>query len=172
MRLVLDRVPLLDVLLPLPPELALRVLPPLVERLPPLDLLLPLLDLVVPLLDLLLPLLDLLLPLPRELTVRVLPPLVERLLLPPLRDRLAVERLTSLLKRLSSPPFVLSWYRNASLLSSKALNHSSQEIGCRLSSPLQPGKSMRIMPGSLRPPVPLTHAGVPPRSSTHLRMNS
>jgi hypothetical protein len=95
------------------------------------------------------------------------PELLERL-----RERLAVERFTSLLKRLSSPPLVVSWYRKASLLSSNALNHSSQEIGCRLSSPLQPGKSMRIMPGSLPPPVPLTHAGVPPRSSTHFRMNS
>ena len=86
--------------------------------------------------------------------------------------RLAVVRLTSLLKRDSWPPLVVSWYSRASLLSSKALNHSSQEIGSRLSSPLQPGKLMRSMPGSFLPPVPLTRAGFPSRSSAQRRMKS
>lgn len=66
-------------------------------------------------------------------------------------------RLMSLLKWLSWPLAVSSWWRKASPFSSKALNHSSHEIGCSDSSPLYPGKSMRIVPGSLAPPVPLMH---------------
>jgi len=43
--------------------------------------------------------------------------------------------LTNLKKRLSFPPAVSSWYKKASLRSSKVLYHSSHEISSKVSSP-------------------------------------
>jgi len=80
----------------------------------------------------------------------------------------AVSRLTSLLKRLSDP----SSKRNARLLSSNLRKKSSQEISSRVPSPLNPGKSMRRMPGSPPRSVAATVEGTPPRSSAHRRISS
>ena len=81
-------------------------------------------------------------------------------------------RLTGLLKLLCCPLAVVSCTSSARLLSSKDLNHSSHEMGWRLSRPAKPGKSSRIIPGSPLPPVRRTHAGCAFRASAHCRMLS
>lgn len=77
-----------------------------------------------------------------------------------------VSRPTSLLKRSSSR------YKSASSLASNARKNRGQEMGSSDPSPENPGKLMRIIPGSLPFPVPLTAAGCPPLLSTHLRIVS
>jgi hypothetical protein len=79
-----------------------------------------------------------------------------------------VSRLTSLLKRLLGS----ASYTNARLFSSNFRKKSSHEICSRVPSPLNPGKSMRRMPGSPSCSVALTVAGTPPRSSAHRRISS
>jgi hypothetical protein len=94
---------------------------------------------------------------------------VERLRLRPIDSFcLAVSRLTSLLKRLLGS----ASNRNARLFSSNLRKKSSQEISSRVPSPLNPGKSMRRMPGSPPFSVDMTVAGTPPRSSAHRRISS
>jgi len=80
----------------------------------------------------------------------------------------ALWRLTSLLKRLLESSSI----KNARLLSSNLRKKSSQEISSSVSSPLNPGKSMRRMPGSPLCSVRMTVEGTPPRSSTHRRISS
>jgi hypothetical protein len=107
---------------------------------------------------------------PREaLELRALPPprREERREVPSPRWRVsAVSRATSLLKFDRSPPEVCSWYTSARFDSSNLRNQSSHEIGRSLPSPLNPGKSIRMIPVSPSP-VPITSEGVPPRSSAH-----
>ncbi len=77
-------------------------------------------------------------------------------------------RLTSLLKRLRRAPDS----SNARLLRSNHSKNSSHSIFSSVSSPENPGKSIRSTPGSLRDPVARTRAGWPPRASTHRRISS
>lgn len=83
-------------------------------------------------------------------------------------DAPAVARSTSLLKRF--PRAVES--NAARLFRSNQSKNSSHSISSRESSPENPGKSMRRMPGSLREPVAATRAGCPPRASTQRRISS
>lgn len=83
----------------------------------------------------------------------------------------AVSRPTSLLKLERCPPEVRSSKTNARLASSNFRSHSSHGIFRSLPSPDHPGKSIRMIPVSPSP-VPMTSAGQPPRSSTHLRISS
>jgi hypothetical protein len=83
-------------------------------------------------------------------------------------DPLAVVRLTNLLNRLSSS----SESSNASPSRSNHSKNWSHSIGSSVPSPLKPGKSIRMMPGSLLVPVAATRAGCPPRASTHCWISS
>jgi hypothetical protein len=84
----------------------------------------------------------------------------------------AVSRLTILLKLLRSPPAVVSWYSKARPRSSNFANQSSQLISSSDPSPLYPGKSRRMMPGSSSLSVRTTALGLAPRSSAQRRISS
>jgi len=94
---------------------------------------------------------------------------MERLRLPPRPFFCcAVSRLTSLLNRLAES----GSNKNARLLSSNLRKKSSHEISSKVPSPLNPGKSIRRMPGSPPRSLALTVEGTPPRSSAHRRISS
>jgi hypothetical protein len=78
------------------------------------------------------------------------------------------ERLTNLLNRFPSS----SDSSRASLSRSNHSKNWSHSTSSSVSSPLNPGKSMRRMPGSSPEPVAFTCAGCPPRASTHCRISS
>ena len=105
---------------------------------------------------------------------RVDPVLLDPLPLRPRARSATLSGWTSLLKLLTSPSAVFSWYTSSRLFSSNFSKNSSQEISRRFLSFLftASGKQNRKIPGSSSVCVLVTSAGTAPRASAHSRISS